>query len=168
MKKLTAIILVTAFIAGPLTLHAAGKGPFDDFLESAGKIVALTSVNQIIFYGVIASYHSKFNKWPANRDELIKAMSDGSIEAKKEQGKDPKDVLTGLEGVTFTRLDDGTLLVEARYSDELEGQLQKIGLGKCRISAIASRTKEGYVFTPSEKTKNNRDYLTIPAKLKLK
>lgn len=149
---------------------AYGGGPADavkGLVEGVAKLYGAMTTNQIMLYSSCMGYYMKFNKWPSSEADLENlAGADKNSDNEKEKN-DLAGLLNSLD-LTFTPTPDGSVLIEGHYREDLEKGFEKVGLGKCRISVIARKTEDGFLFSPSEKVKGDKDYFTIPMKSKPK
>lgn len=165
IRRFAAAALAAAYILNPAALYAIDEGFLKGFGEAVAKAVGFMSLNQTMLYAAIANYHFKFNRWPASREELLADLSERPTVAEDNSKGSLLDLTLFVE-MTFKKRGDGTLLIEARYSEETEKTMQEAGMGRFRVSAVASCNEKEYVFGPSGKAKNDRDYFTISVKMK--
>ncbi|OGW75722.1 MAG: hypothetical protein A2Z72_03385 [Omnitrophica bacterium RBG_13_46_9] len=166
MKTSMAFVLSLGILLNILISPAEAENFLEGLGGAVSKIYALMTKNQIILYTTCAGYYAKFNKWPSSEKELEDYFTNVENEG-GEKARDILDVLNGME-LDFMQLDDGSMLIEGRYKEEVEKEIEKTGLGKFRISVIGRRTQDGFSFLPSDKSKGNRDYFNFPMNMNVK
>lgn len=160
LKKLIFVLLLLGFFCGSC-VYAAGSP--NDLGEAIAKVAILPTTSQFLLYTGFSAYYMKFNRWPHDREEFIRALGD-----KDEKKAKDLSSIDELIYYKFSQLENGDLLIEGGFNEKITAQLTSAGFGKCLFSVIAHKSEEGFSFEPSPKNKDNRDYFTIPLKFKVK
>ena len=160
-KGLLAVIVLAGLLFNTTALAAGMLDAIGDVAVAVAKMTMELVKHRAALYMACAAYRVEFGKWPSRKEDLL-AVKD--LVAKK--GADEETLTQIVEGmeIAFTRLEDGRLLIEGRYGEKMESDLEKTGMGKCRISVIASYAENEIVFAPSNKIKRDKTYFNISAK----
>ena len=163
MKIFITIIILFALLLSTISPLATAGNFIEELGGAIAKIYGLMTKHRIVLYTACATYYVKFNRWPSSKAELESYF-------KNAEGKNAEKNTAILEvlnelNLDFTQMEDGNVLIEGGYEEKNEKAFEKARLGKCRLSVIGRRTEDGFVFSPSEKAKGNRDYFNLPMNL---
>jgi hypothetical protein len=159
MKQLVIGVILLMAISG--CAYPADLG--SDIGEAIGKIVLLPTTTQFLLYTGCAAYYAEHNHWPQTKESFAQGIKNSEDKTAKELNS-----LDELIYYNFYPLKNGDVLIEGGFNQEITEQLVSSGISKCLFSVIAHKTEDGFSFTPSEKTKNNRDYFSLPLNFKVK
>ena len=163
MRNFVAAALVFLFLPCLLLQPAVAAGFMDELGESIANMYAALTTHRLILYSLCAGYYAKFGKWPSGKEDFEAVFQDDGKTGKE---KVKAEEALGYMNLSFTPMGDNKVLIEGGYEEKMEKTLEEAGVGKCRISVIAERTRDGFVFNPSEKAKGNRDYFNLPMNMK--
>lgn len=160
MKRL---VLGVVLLIGILVRCAYPTDLGSDIGEAVAKVALLPTTTQFLLYTGCAAYYMQFNRWPQSKEDLAQGFKDSEDKTAQEVNSLDKLIYYDL-----FPLENGDVLIEGGFNQEITEQLVSSGISKCLFSVIAHKTEDGFSFTPSEKTKDNRDYFSLPLNFKIK
>lgn len=181
MKKSAAAMFLALTLLTSYTRIALAEDLAKAAAESAITIANLAIKNQIALYTMCMMYNAGLGRWPADRKEFeeyflnLGRLSDeekasvagifktitGAKDSSKLTQNAMKAFFDGID-IGFTPMDTGDVLIEGGFNKEFTRTIESAGVSKCRFCVVASRKGDRISFTPSEKYKDNRDYLSFP------
>lgn len=131
----------------------------DEFGDAIAKLYGTITKQYIFLCMACAGYYGKEGRWPANEEELAKAVT---VENPRPGTDDElvRDMFKTMD-VKFIPLPDGSIIMEARFDKESEDKLVSGGFGKCMLELLVKKTDKGISFTPTGRTKNDKNYFPV-------
>jgi hypothetical protein len=145
-------------------LAAEPENPIKELGKAIANFYGELTKQRLTLYLACTTYYARFKRWPSNKDNLL-AVKD----AFTKEGED-NDALSNLLNemdITFVPLDDASVLIKGQYDEKIERDLENSGIGKCRISMVASLEKDTIIFKPSDDVKSDKNFFNLPAKVNL-
>jgi len=172
MRKPFCVILAAALLLGAPALHAEQKAAEKNtkekwnWTEAAPAMKMIILSNQVYLYKLCGTYYVRFNRWPSSKRDLAKFVEKYKI-------KTPETAhaiwqVFEMMYFDFKTLKNGDLLIKGRYRGSIARDFRRAGLGKCLISSIGRRTEEELEFFPTDKAKDNKDFINKTMTIRLK
>lgn len=178
------IIILTLLLTFAFSAVGYPKTMGQAMIGSAAEIIFISMKYQVMLYALCAFYYSRFNRWPQNKEELVKFYQD--IKDDKENGLKamidsaqspwPPSESLGKEIGSLSKtfiyelrpFSGARLLIEGGFNQEITENIAAVGFSKCLFSTVGRKTPDGFSFTASDKNKGGRDYLSVSVNFKVK
>jgi hypothetical protein len=182
MRNLMIIILFCLFI---FPGRAYPENFAEELVQAVGQLATVSIKLQMQLYVLCGYYHLKNGTWPKDREEFLAYFAKMDEQSEKEltplfrstqekestakTGSVKEDIvaLSKLILFDFFPLENGDLLIEGGLNPEISKEA-KSSMAKCLFSSVAHKIDEGFSFTPSDKAKQNLNYMSFPFKFKVK